>query len=219
MTRHHPADDLLLALAAGRLRPGLALVVGVHLDGCAACRERLRLMEAVGGALVDESDPLALAPQAWSRTLERIDAGAGVRAHAPAPVDTPRLALPAGTAWPRRLDACRPSRWRWMGPGMRFARLELPEDPDAKLFLLRIGAGRSLAQHSHDGLELTQVLCGTFDDGRETFGPGDFDATDDTILHQPVVRAGATCVCLAYVEKHLRFEGRLAAMVGGWVGM
>jgi len=121
--------------------------------------------------------------------------------------------------WPQALRACRSGGWRWMGPGMRFARLTLPADPQAGLLLLRIGPGRSLARHGHDGMELTQVLHGRFDDGRSGFGPGDFDATDDTVRHQPVVQPGGECVCLAYVERRLRFEGRVAAWIGGWVGL
>ncbi|HTT39373.1 MAG TPA: ChrR family anti-sigma-E factor [Burkholderiales bacterium] len=220
MTRHHPPDDLLLELAAGHLPGGQALVVGVHLDGCAECRRQLGLMQALGGSMIEDSDPQALALDAWTRALERIDGPAE-------PVHRSASSLPAasmppppeGLSWPRRLRGRRSSRWIWMGPGMRFARLDLPEDPQAKLFLLRIGPGRSLPRHSHDGLELTQVLCGTFDDGRATFGPGDFDATDETILHQPVVGPDRECVCLAYVGNRLRFEGRVAALIGGWVGM
>jgi len=215
--RHHPDDALLLAFAAGRLGAGPALVLGVHLDGCAACRGRLQPLLALGGALVEQSEPLALAPAAWAQTLERIDA-APAPAPAPAPAAQPP-ALPGGLPWPARLRATRASRWHWMGPGMRFARLTLPAQPEAKLFLLRIGPGRSLPRHSHDGLELTQVLCGRFDDGRASFGAGDFDATDDEVLHQPVVRPGAECVCLAYVASRLRFEGRIASVIGGWVGL
>jgi putative transcriptional regulator len=224
MINHHPADDLLLALAAGRLPPGPALLLGVHLEGCADCRQRLHLLHALGGALIEDGEPLALAPEAWARTLQRIDAGG------PPPAPRPALAgpgiqgvaalqPPGGLRWPQALRDCRSSRWRWMGPGMHFARLTLAADPQARLFLLRIAPGRSLARHSHEGLELTQVLCGRFDDGRSGFGPGDFDATDETVLHQPVVQPGGECVCLAYVERRLRFEGRVAAWIGGRVGM
>lgn len=215
MIAHHPADDLLLAHAAGRLTAGPALLLDVHLEGCAACRARMQPLLAVGGALLEAAAPQPLAPDAWSRTLERIDA--------PPPASRPpghaRLPLPAGTPWPRALQACAPSPWRWMGPGMRFARLALPADPAAKLFLLRIGPGRSLPRHSHAGIEFTQVLCGRFDDGRSSFGAGDFDATDDDVLHQPVVRPGAECVCLAYLSDRLRFEGQIAGVIGGWVGL
>lgn len=215
MMAHHPADDLLLMHAAGRLPAGPALVLDVHLDGCPGCRSRLQPLLAVGGALLEAAEPLALAPQAWARTLERIDTPPRA---APA-VPRRALPLPDDIPWPQRLWACEPSPWRWMGPGMHFARLSLPADPAAKLFLLRIAPGRSLPRHSHAGLELTQVLCGRFDDGRSSFGPGDFDATDDEVLHQPVVQPGAVCVCLAYVADRLKFEGRIAGMIGGWVGL
>lgn len=216
MIRHHPGDELLLALAAGRLDAGQAVVVGTHLEGCADCRARLHTLQAVGGALLNEAEPLALAPEAWARTLERIGAPP-----APAPVRTPstRPALPAGTPWPASLRGCAVSNWHWMGPGMRLARLRLLHDPAASLFLLRIGQGRSLPRHTHGGVELTQVLCGAFDDGRAVFAAGDFDATDETVHHQPVTEPGAECVCLAYVGAPLRFDGRVASLLGGWIGL
>jgi putative transcriptional regulator len=108
-----------------------------------------------------------------------------------------------------------------MGPGMRYARVALPQTstPGSSIYLLHIGEGRSLPRHTHGGIELTQVLCGAFDDGRAVFGPGDFDATDEAVHHQPVVQHGATSVCLAYVGAPLRFDGRIASLIGGWIGM
>lgn len=220
MIQHHPADELLLALAAGRLGTGQALVASTHLEGCAHCRERLHLLQAVGGALVAQAEPVALEPEAWARTLERIDTPAPARAQAsPSPSPPPHPVLPAGVPWPASLRGQRVSGWRWMGPGMRFARVEVPSDPSGSVWLLNIGEGRSLPRHSHGGIEHTQVLCGRFDDGRALFGPGDFDSTDGSVLHQPVVQAGATCVCLAYVSAPLRFEGRIAGLIAGWVGL
>lgn len=219
MIQHHPGDELLLPLAAGRLSAGQALVVSTHLEGCAECRARLHTLQALGGALLDAAEPAALRPEAWERTLQRIAIPAAPAA-APAAA-LPHPALPEGVPWPASLRNCRVSAWRWMGPGMRYARIELPHGPapDASLYLLRIGEGRSLPRHTHGGIELTQVLCGTFDDGRAVFGPGDFDATDDTVHHQPVVRPGAVCVCLAHVGGPMRFDGRIASLIGGWIGM
>jgi putative transcriptional regulator len=121
--------------------------------------------------------------------------------------------------WPASLRSCRVTDWRFMGPGMRYARVAVPHDPSAMLYLLRIGEGRSLPRHTHGDLEFTQVLCGTFDDGRAVFGPGDFDAADEDVHHQPIVQPGATCVCLAYVGARMRFDGRIASLIGRWVGM
>lgn len=216
MIQHHPGDELLLPLAAGRLSAGQALVVGAHLESCAECRARLHTLQALGGALLEQTEPAALGESAWARTLERIDRP--TPAAAPA-APNPHPALPPGVAWPASLRGCDVSGWRWMGPGMRYARVSVRHDPLASLYLLRIGEGRSLPRHTHGGVELTQVLCGAFDDGRAVFGPGDFDAADESIHHQPVVRAGATCVCLAYVGARMRFDGRIASIVGGLIGM
>ena len=218
MIHHHPDDDLLLTLAAGRLGAGQAVVVGTHLEGCAECRARLHTLQTLGGTLLGEAEPAALEAGAWERALQRIEAPAPVSP--PAPLGAaPHPALPDGVPWPASLRGCQVTPWRWMGPGMRYARIVTPHEPDASLYLLRIAPGSSLARHTHGGIELTLVLCGTFDDGRAAFGPGDFDAADESVLHQPVVRPGQTCVCLAYVGARMRFEGRFASLIGSWIGM
>jgi putative transcriptional regulator len=106
-----------------------------------------------------------------------------------------------------------------MAPGMRWAKAVLPEDHDQPLFLLRIAPGMRLARHTHGQLEFTQVLCGAFDDGRDVFGAGDFDLADHEVHHQPRVLPGGECVCLAYVEQGLRYDGRLAGWIGRWIGL
>lgn len=216
MIQHHPGEELLLALSAGRLPPAQAVVVGTHLEACATCRDRLHALQTVGGALLEQSEPLALDAGAWERTLARIDAPD----EAPPPrAVRPHPPLPEGVAWPASLRGCDVSDWRWLGPGMRLARVTLPHDPQGTLYLLRIGPGRTLPRHTHRSIELTQVLCGSFDDGRAMFGPGDFDTADEQVHHQPSVRPDGPCVCLAYAGGPLRFEGRIASLIGGWVGM
>jgi putative transcriptional regulator len=102
---------------------------------------------------------------------------------------------------------------------MRWSRVSLPHDPAANLFLLRIGAGKSLPRHTHSGTELTQVLCGAFEDGRAVFGPGDFDATDPSIRHRPIVQPGSDCICLAAVDGRLVFDGAVAGWLGSLIGL
>lgn len=215
---HHPDDELLVALAAGRLESGPAHVVDAHVEGCAQCRERVRHYEALGGALLETLEPASLAPEALARTFAAIDT-----LPAPGPAarraPTPKPPLPPGIAWPRSLRDCGVTPWRWLGPGMRWSRVTLPHDPAANVFLLRIGAGKCLPRHTHSEVELTQVLCGSFDDGRATFGPGDFDAADGTIRHQPVVHADAECICLASVRGKVLFDGAIARLFGAMVGM
>jgi putative transcriptional regulator len=217
MIRHHPDDDLLLSFAAGRLDSGAAVVLGAHLEGCAACRAQVQLWESVGGALLEDAEPVPMAPGALARALARIDDEA-VPAKPIAPPARPPL--PAGMqTWPASLAGCAISRWRWLAPGMRWSRVSLPHDRAANVFLLRIAAGKYLARHTHSGRELTQVLCGTFDDGRAVFHAGDFDAADGGVHHQPVVQEGSECICLAAVQGKLVFDGAIARVLGGLIGM
>ena len=72
--RHHPEDELLLALSAGGLEAGARLVLASHLELCGPCRERARTLDALGGLLLDELAPAPLAADALARTFARIDA-------------------------------------------------------------------------------------------------------------------------------------------------
>ncbi len=219
MIQHHPDDDLLLDFAAGTLESGPALVVDAHVERCARCRGRVSLFESVGGALLDELEPALLAPEALAHTLARIDAESPARPPASAPTAGLRPALPEGLDWPRSLQRCGIGRWRWLGPGVRWSRVSLPYDRAANVFLLRIAAGRQLPTHTHTDWELTQVLFGAFHDGRALFGPGDFDETDTSIQHQPVVQAASECICLASVKGRLVFKGGAARLLGSLVGI
>ncbi len=215
--RHHPEDELLLALSAGRLETGTRLVLSSHLELCAHCRERLRVFDALGGVQLEQAEPAPMAEDALARTFARIDALAAAPAR-PVKVSAPPP-LPEGARWPRALAHCSATPWRWIGPGMRWSRVSVPEAPQANVFLLRIAAGKYLPQHTHTGLELTQIVYGRFHDGRALFGPGDFDAADAEIHHQPVVQDGSECICLASLTGRLRFESPVARLFGSLVGM
>jgi putative transcriptional regulator len=217
MIHHHPADDLLLGLAAGSLAGGPALLLSSHLEACPRCCERLHVLEAAGGALFDALEPATLSPDALDRTMAAIDASPVVPAPEKAAGKLP--VAPDGLRWPRALRGCVATSWRWIGPGMRWSRVSVPSDPTAKVFLLRIGAGRKLAMHTHGGSELTQILHGRFHDGRDLFSAGDFDETDGKVLHQPEVQTGGECVCLTSVEGGMVFQGAIARTLGALMGM
>lgn len=225
---HHPADELLLSLATERLPIGMRRVVDIHLELCPACRERVALLRAVGGAVLEEQPPAPLREDALARTFARIDAleresAAAARSSAATAAPPRKVAppppLPAGATWPRALADCAATRWRWIGPGMRWSKVTVPDAPEANVFLLRIDAGKYLPQHTHRGTELTQVIHGRFHDGRAMFGPGDFDLADGEVHHQPVVQDGSECICVAAVEGRLHFDGLIARWFGALVGM
>ena len=87
---HHPSDATLLSRAAGGLSAAHCLVVDIHAERCAACRETISLCTAVGGILLGG---LAPAPLLVAR---------------PAP----------GLAWLYG-ELARKRASRWLGPGIR----------------------------------------------------------------------------------------------------
>ncbi|MDM0085241.1 ChrR family anti-sigma-E factor [Variovorax sp. J31P179] len=219
MIHHHPDDGLLLAQAAGTLSSGHSLLVASHVEGCAECQARLRELESIGGAMLEQLAPAVLPSQSLAEAMAAIDAPPPAPKAKAAPRRSSRPALPAGMSWPRALHGCSATAWRWLGPGMRWSRVTVPYDPAANVFLLRIGAGKELPFHTHSRSELTQVLHGAFHDGRALFGPGDFDEADGDIHHQPKVLAAGECICLASVEGRVMFQGAIARMLGSLVGM
>lgn len=205
-----------MACAAGTQTSGAALLTAVHLEGCTRCQGIVRDFEHVAGSVLADQPSAELPPGLFARVMARVD-------HTDVPKTLPRVEprpeLPPGVDWPRSMRHCRISRWRVLGPGLRWSRVRLPDDPSANVVLLRIGAGKCLPPHTHSGVELTQVLVGAFDDGRTVFAAGDFDATDGSVHHQPVVQASAECICLGAVDGRLVFDSLLARWAGALVGL
>lgn len=226
--RHHATDETLLRYAAGQLPAAPARVITVHLSGCPTCRARVAAFEAVGGALLEEMEPVAMAPDAFARALRTIDA----EAPAPAPATntvrerTPRPAvgrarapatLPGGIELPAALRDCAVGPWRWIGVGVRASAITLPEDANARLTLLRVGPGRKLPEHGHVGTEFTQVLSGSFADGYGRYMPGDLSEMDHEIEHQPIVDVEGECICLAALDGGMRLTGLLGRLIQPFV--
>lgn len=211
---HHPSDETLLRLAAGTLGAGPALVVSVHLEGCAACRERLAKFEAVGGAILHETTPAPLSADLFGRTMERLDDMPSAPARGPAPKGRPAL----GMELPRAMRHCEVGPWRWLGPGFRWSKVGIAGSPEAKVMLLKGRAGLHLPAHGHTGLEFMQILSGSLSDERGRYFPGDLDEADDQVDHRPVVGQESDCVCLAALEGDTRLHGLLGRLLRPIVG-
>lgn len=216
MTTSHPSPELLMRLAAGTLRPAAALVVETHLAMCPQCRSERLAMEALGGVLLDSMNPSEVDARLFERTLERLDEarpanGASHRA--------PRVVPELGIPLPPPLAGRATTGWRWMGPGMAFSRIAVPDDPSAKLILLKIAPGRRMPTHGHSGEELTLVLKGAFEDEHGRYGPGDLAEEDGDSEHTPMVTGTEDCICLASIEGTLRPHSMIARLVQPFIGL
>lgn len=207
--RHRPDDDLLLAYSAGTLRGPEATVVAAHLAFSDASRATVRTLEAVGGALLDALPATPLDADALRRMMSRIDADGG-EVRPPAPLnDMPELPEPL-----RRLPL---GPWRRVGTGVRVRRVETPRDGDCRLILVEAAPGRRLPEHGHAGVELTCILAGAYATEEGRFGPGDFEAADEDVSHQPVVVSSEPCLCLIALDGEIRLPGLVGRLMQPFV--
>ena len=204
MIRHHLSDPLLIAYVAGNLPEAFALAIATHVSMCDDCRAQLGAYEAVGGALVDASDGIAMADGSLEAVMAR-----------PALPDRIQPPQPRGTVPAPLADYIGTDfsavKWRPLGMGVRQAILKT--GPGASARLLYIPAGQAMPDHGHRGMELTLVLQGAFSDADDRFGPGDIEIATEDLEHKPVAEAGAACICLAVTDAPLRFSGLIPRLL------
>ncbi|MEM6728105.1 MAG: ChrR family anti-sigma-E factor [Pseudomonadota bacterium] len=198
--KHHLTDQLLMGYAAGTLPEAFNLVVATHISLCDECRARLHAFEEVGGAVLSETEAVAMDDGALDATLRLISQ------KAKDPIKTVRSS-PSVFPAPLReyvggdVDAV---KWRRAGNGVKQA--ILPTSKDASVRLLYIPAGAEMPDHGHQGTELTMVLQGAYidDDGR--YARGDIEVADQHMTHTPIADIGEDCICLAATDAPLRFN-------------
>ncbi|KAF1017008.1 MAG: Anti-sigma-E factor ChrR [Stenotrophomonas maltophilia] len=219
---HHLHESTLLSYAAGALPAALAVVAGAHLEQCPLCRQRLRDAEAVGAALLEQTQPETsgarrdVLREAMLRQLDETVAPAvmPLRPTAPLPLATDPDLLPA-SLHAHFGASYKALRWRWMAPGVHCIRAtQMPS-----LILLRIAPGKCLPMHSHGRSELTQILRGAYNDALGLFAPGDVADLDADVEHQPVTAPGVPCICASALDAPLVFSGWLARKVQRFVNL
>lgn len=198
MNRRHPSEATLLAYVAGTLPTPHSIVIRTHLALCGECRETIRLATALGGALIEDAPPAALAGDALARTLARL----GEPDRSPAPARIPTTVEDFATG-----------RWRWLGPGIRLMPLIRRDRDDARLDLIRVAPGIALPGHGHTGSEVTCVLQGAFGDETGEYHPGDVAEGDEDLDHQPIaLDTGRECICLIATTGRLRGHSWLSRL-------
>jgi putative transcriptional regulator len=194
---HHPSADILAAYSSGALEPGFGLVVGAHVEVCAACRARVGAFEAASGAALEELPRIEVAPDALTRVMARLG-----DAQAATPAQDARPLLERLPLKPKR----------WVAPGVWVAAVETPHAPENRVYLLSVAPGRPTARHEHSGAEFCTVLKGAYRDELGLFSAGDFAAAYGDMNHLPVVQGDEDCVCLFATEGRLKPQGLLGRL-------
>jgi len=203
-----------MGYAAGTLPEAFNLVVATHITMCDDCRAALAEYDAVGGEVMLDAEPVAVAEDALAATLAMIEAGTG--APTPAPIRTKNSIFPGPLQdyVSGDLDSL---KWRKVGGGV--SQLVLKTSKDASVRLLRIPAGTAVPDHGHRGTELTLVLQGAFTDEEDRFGAGDVEIANEDLHHTPVAEQGMDCICLAATDAPLRFNGLVPRIAQRFIGI
>jgi putative transcriptional regulator len=202
MTKRNALRDWHGAYASGRLDPAFALMVETQATLREDLRAPIEFAESISGALLEAMPASTLTAGARARTMAALDApeekGPARAPHAeldhlPEPVRSHIFA--ASAAWPKA------------GGGVQ--RLTLPVESDLIAEVYRIAPGAAVPRHSHEGEELTLVLCGGFSDEAGHYGPGDCVLKQGNDTHQPRGDEDSVCYVLSLRGAGLRFTGAL----------
>lgn len=209
---HHLDDATLLSYSSGSLSQAMALVVACHLSMCQQCKQRLMEHQAVGGVLLENLPETQISDSALGDVLARLDSDEPVisvfssQAKVAAPQNTPQ---PLADFLGYELDDV---QWKRMAPGVSYHDIDCNSSRGVSR-LLKIGPGRAMLPHSHDGNELTLILEGSFSDEIGRFRQGDIADLDETIDHQPLVDSEIDCICLVATDSPLKFSSLLGKLV------
>lgn len=227
MIQHHPDNNMLLEYASGSLNWAHSLVVSAHLQLCPKCAAQLKLLNSIGGALLESAVPPANhtddTESAFSRLMGRIDTNENVMdrvvvdAENPSPSREPVFSnLPPVV---KKLMQRNPVlKWRRLSKGLREARLKTGQSRHEVAFH-RIAPGNKVAEHDHRGKEITMVLYGSFSDADGVYSRGDFLVREPGEVHRPTATLDQECLCLSVVEAPVALTGFLGKLVNPFLSI
>ena len=229
--KHHLSDITLGAFSAGSLSEALSFVAASHISLCPICQERQQKLEELGGAYLQNSESSSISELALQNVMTKLDEHEQEQDFDPDHSDAslhsstdgvsslghgPMIAGPLQNYLPDNLNDI---RWKSLAPGIKYFAISDLQTNGGTLSMLNIEPGVKIPEHGHQGIELTQVLKGSFSDDVGSFSVGDIADLDDDIKHQPIVGSDESCICLIASEAPLRFTGLMPRLVHYFSGM
>jgi len=196
-------DDLILGYSAGRLPSAVHFLLDVHLQLSPSSARMAAIGDGIGGRFLETVDCEPLRADVKANVFAMLD-------------DRPECEL---TLSKNDVDAdlpiCLRSRigkpvsdieWKEFS-GIGEHTLSSGDADGYTTKLIRVRAGRSVPQHTHDGDELTLILRGAFSDGLGRYVRGDLAIANDSVDHRPVADMAEDCLCLAVTNAPIKLSG------------
>lgn len=228
MTEFHPDDSLLIEYSAGTLPASVSLAISVHLEYCPCCKKKLERLNTVAATLFEQPErskqSLKLSAQAETvkndselldAIFDRIDVdqtsrvgSAKITVTPPQPIcNKSRLGLLPSKV--NKLLNYSPDKLKWRTHGRNVTSARLSQYDGLNSSLIRIKRNAKIPQHTHNGVEYTVVLEGSFSDEDGIYKQGDFITRTESDDHAPVATANSDCLCLVVMDAPLKFKNPL----------
>ncbi len=216
--QHHPEETLLAEFAAGVLPPAQAIAVSAHLHYCPASRQKVRDLEALGGALLErEKTSQPELDQAFTKLLqciyEHTDVASEAHNEPHHKVNAKHADLPKAL---QKLLSQQTVNWKRVTSTLKTAPLVTGQE-EYCVSLQKIAAGGRVPHHDHGGREITVVLRGSFSDEDGVYQPGDFIERQDGDAHRPMASSNEDCLCLSVEEAPVKLTGILGWLINPFI--
>ena len=214
MNKHNTltlVESLLIDYANGTLPLALEVLVETHISMNPASAKSIRMLLQLGGALLENSEPIPLSEGSFEKLMAEIDSGVDKDQEIYTNVvnDNNLLPLPIRNY---AQDISSPKNWKRIGIGLSEQAINFGDNfGSTKLY--KIAPRYSVPSHSHDGNEVTLVLSGGFTDEYGTYGPGDISIQETGAVHKPVADEDGECIVLAVNEGPIVLTGPVGRLL------
>src|SRR6187551_2837003 len=211
MSAYHPDDMTLMNYAAGSCSIPESLAVAMHLCFCHDCRQQVKNLNHLGGALLETIKPASTDEDAFETLMASLE---------PHDHNTPAKVKMEPTPSDKitqhfinRLLRYLPTSLAdlpWQRQTKEISKFDLTSLVNVKGFqvaLQKISAGAKVPTHTHKGFEYTVILSGGFSDELGVYHEGDFIARDASHKHSPTALQNEDCICLTVLNAPLKFTG------------
>lgn len=201
-------DALVSGYVAGSLPKPVHVLMDAHLELSPDNRAIVGGLESAAGDALEH-----VAPEAISG---RDAALASIFASDPAPLSVGDAVKRCGTV-PRALQdfighTIDDIPWKTKMPGFR--EFDMDDVDGCHVSMFWIKPGRTVPSHTHDGMELSLIIQGAFNDERGRFGRGDISIADPSVDHRPTAENTVPCIGFAVTDAPLRLTGSLRRRLG-----
>jgi len=211
MSAYHPDDMTLMNYAAGSCSIPESLAVAMHLCFCHDCRQHVKNLNHLGGALLETIKPASTDENAFDTlmaSLEPHDHSARAKVKME-PTQSDKITQQFTNPLLRYLPTSL-ADLPWQRQTKEISKFDLTALINTEGFrvaLQKIRAGAKVPTHTHKGFEYTVILSGGFSDELGVYHEGDFIARDASHQHSPTALQNEDCICLTVLNAPLKFTG------------